>query len=104
MNMSIFEIGMLACFGISWPISIAKSIRTKTVTGKSPMFMIILYLGYASDVTHKLVYSLDPVIVLYALNFVLIATDLALYYKYLPKNKTAAAATNPGPPGPRNNG
>ena len=81
--MSIFEAGMLICFGISWPISIAKSIRTKVVVGKSPLFMAILCLGYASGIAHKWLYSLDPVIALYTLNLLLVATDLALYFKYL---------------------
>ncbi|HOD99700.1 MAG TPA: hypothetical protein PLD40_00360 [Kiritimatiellia bacterium] len=83
--MSIFEAGMLICFGISWPISIAKSIRTKVVVGKSPLFMAILCLGYASGIAHKWLYSRDPVIALYTLNLLLVATDLALYFKYLPR-------------------
>ena len=81
--MSIFEAGMLICFGISWPISIAKSIRTKVVVGKSPLFMAILCLGYASGIAHKWLYSRDPVIALYTINLLLVATDLALYFKYL---------------------
>ena len=83
--MSPFEAGMLICFGISWPISIAKSIRTKVVVGKSPLFMAILCLGYASGIAHKWLYSRDPVIALYTLNLLLVATDLALYFKYLPR-------------------
>ena len=83
--MSIFEAGMLICFGISWPISIAKSIRTKVVVGKSPLFMAILCLGYASGIAHKWLYSRDPVIALYTINLLLVATDLALYFKYLPR-------------------
>lgn len=83
--MSIFEAGMLLCFSISWPISIAKSIRTKVVVGKSPLFMAILCLGYASGIAHKWLYSRDPVIALYTLNLLLVATDLALYFKYLPR-------------------
>ena len=44
--MSIFEATMLICFGLSWPISSAKSVRTKVVTGKSPLFMVLLCCGY----------------------------------------------------------
>ncbi len=85
--MSFFEAGMLICFGISWPISIAKSIRTKVVVGKSPLFMAILCLGYVFGFINKLLYSLDWIIVLYALNFFMVAIDLALYYKYLPRER-----------------
>lgn len=80
--MSVFEAIMLLCFGISWPISIAKSLRTKVVAGKSPLFMAILCVGYANGIAHKLVYAFDWLVGLYALNLVLVATDLALYYRY----------------------
>ena len=80
--MSIFEIIMLICFGISWPISIFKALRTKTVAGKSPLFMIIVMAGYASGIFHKLFYSYNWVIVLYVLNFVMVGVDLVLYLRY----------------------
>ncbi len=83
--MSIFEIAMLVCFGISWPISIRKAIKTKVVEGKSPLFMTIVCLGYLSGTVHKALYSFDLVIALYILNFFLVATDLFLYYHYLPR-------------------
>ncbi|MBT3181467.1 MAG: hypothetical protein HN337_03045 [Deltaproteobacteria bacterium] len=84
--MSYLEAIMLICFGISWPISIAKSIRTKVVIGKSPLFMMVVALGYACGVLHKYYYSRDWVIYLYAINMLLVLTDLALYYHYSRKN------------------
>lgn len=80
--MSIFEIIMLACFGFSWPVSIAKSIRTKNVSGKSPLFMAIVILGYLSGVIHKYLYAYDAVIYLYVLNMIMVFIDLMLYYRY----------------------
>lgn len=85
--MSIFEATMLICFGLSWPISIAKSVRTKVVTGKSPLFMVLLCCGYLCGVIHKLLYSLDGVILLYTLNMILVATDLTLYFRYRGSSK-----------------
>lgn len=82
--MSIFEILMLVCFGLSWPISISKAIRTKRVEGKSPLFMAVICVGYLSGILHKLLFSLDWVIALYALNLTMVVTDLYLYYRYLP--------------------
>jgi len=81
---SIFEAIMLLCFGISWPISIAKSLRTKRVSGKSPMFMTVVCIGYMSGVIHKIVFSFDWVIVLYAANMLMVAFDIYLYFHYLP--------------------
>jgi hypothetical protein len=83
--MSVFEAVMLICFGISWPFSIAKSVRTKVVAGKSPAFMAILCVGYASGIMHKVLFSFDWITALYALNLVMVATDLRLYYRYLPR-------------------
>ncbi|MFW6245533.1 MAG: hypothetical protein ACOC36_06570 [Fibrobacterota bacterium] len=80
--MSVFEAAMLVCFGISWPISIAKALRTRTVSGKSPLFMTIVIAGYTSGVLHKLLFSRDWVILLYATNLVLVSIDLMLYYRY----------------------
>ena len=80
--MSIYEAIMLICFGLSWPISITKSLRTKIVAGKSPLFMIILLAGYTSGLIHKFKYSPDWIIFLYALNLVMVSIDLSLYYKY----------------------
>jgi len=90
--MSVFEVAMLVCFGMSWPISIAKSIRTRIVSGKSPLFMAVLCFGYAFGIMHKLMYSMDWVIMLYALNMVLVVIDLTIYYKYLPKKEPAVAS------------
>lgn len=85
--MSLFEALMLICFGLSWPVSIAKSIRTKVVEGKSPAFMGILCVGYASGIAHKVLFAFDWITALYALNLVLVTVDLALYYRYLPREK-----------------
>ena len=80
--MSIFEAIMLLCFGLSWPVSIAKSLRTRVVAGKSPLFMTIIGVGYISGLTHKLLYSPDWIIWLYALNLAMVSFVLILYYRY----------------------
>ena len=90
MSLSPFEIGMLACFGISWPTAIAKSLRTKNVSGKSPMFMGIVALGYVSGVLHKIFYSYNWVIWLYVLNFAMVSFDLYLYCLYSARAKANA--------------
>lgn len=87
---------MLVCFGISWPISIAKSLRTKVVAGKSPLFMAILCLGYMSGIVHKLFFNMDWIICLYVLNLFLVSFDLFLYYRYLPL-QSRAVLQNPEP-------
>jgi hypothetical protein len=85
--MSFFEALMLICFGISWPISIYKSWSTKKVSGKSPVFMIVIIIGYASGMAHKILYSRDWVIYLYLLNMIMVSLDLLLYFRYSGSNK-----------------
>ncbi|HBE03848.1 MAG: hypothetical protein A2096_06260 [Spirochaetes bacterium GWF1_41_5] len=76
--MSFFEIAMIAAFGLSWPISIIKSIRSESVAGKSVLFLVIIFLGYVSGVIHKITKSYDPVIILYIINGILVFTDLVI--------------------------
>jgi len=79
--MSVFEIGMLLCFGAAWPTSIYKSYKSRTNKGKSIWFLIILFIGYISGVLHKIHYSLDPVMGLYILNGCLVAVDICFYVR-----------------------
>lgn len=85
-NFSIWEVLFLVCFAISWPVSIAKSLRTKVVIGKSPLFMSLIILGYIFGIIHKFLYSKDIVVFLYMFNALLVSTDLFLYYLYIGKN------------------
>jgi hypothetical protein len=80
--MSVFEIGMLLCFGAAWPFSIYKSLRTKDVRGKSLAFMIIVFAGYVSGILHKILYNYDAVVYLYMLNGLMVTVDIALYIRY----------------------
>ncbi len=79
--MSVFEIVMLVCFGAAWPVSIWKSLKTREVAGKSLPFLIIILVGYAAGILHKLLYHYDLVIFLYALNAVMVGIDVALYLR-----------------------
>jgi hypothetical protein len=78
---SIFEILMLLCFGAAWPISVKKSYTSRTNKGKSLFFLFILEIGYIAGITHKILYSFDLVIILYMLNFVMVFTDIMMYYR-----------------------
>ena len=49
---ALLEFGMLFAFGFSWPFAIARTYRAKRVDGKSPMFMVIVILGYCCENIH----------------------------------------------------
>ncbi len=90
--MIIFEIFMLICFGFAWPTSIYKSIKSKSVEGKSVLFLYVIIAGYLFGILHKIFNSPDFVIIFYAINAVMVFIDLLLYYrnKNLMKAKNAA--------------
>ncbi|HVO40133.1 MAG TPA: hypothetical protein VMV03_13975 [Spirochaetia bacterium] len=79
--MSGFEITMLVCFGAAWPVSIYKSWKTRQVAGKSLPFLIIILVGYAAGILHKIFFHFDAVIYLYALNAVMVSIDAGLYLR-----------------------
>lgn len=81
-EISIPEAIMFICFGLSWPVSVFKALKTKRVAGKSPLFMSLIVIGYLSGITHKVIYSRNYLIVLYIFNLSMILTDLWLYLKY----------------------
>jgi hypothetical protein len=80
--MSPFEIGMMVCFGVSWPLSILKLWKTKRSDGKSLKFSGIVLLAYMFGILHKIFYNFDPVIVLYVFNMLMIIVDILLTIKY----------------------
>lgn len=84
----LFETTMLICFGLSWPFSIWKSWRTRKVDGKSPVFLIFIFIGYVAGVIAKIwrarIFGCTPewVTALYAFNGFLVFIDLMLYIKF----------------------
>ena len=88
--MSVFEAGMMVCFGISWPIAAYKTYKAKCVQGKSIYFSFLILLGYICGIIHKLLYSLDIVLSLYLINVFFLLIDMFLWFKYrnnIPTNK-----------------
>ena len=79
--MSIFEIGMLACFGAAWPMNILKSYRSRTAAGRSITFQWAIIIGYVCGITHKILYSNDIVLYLYIINLIMVSIDTALYFR-----------------------
>ncbi|HNW25779.1 MAG TPA: PQ-loop domain-containing transporter [Candidatus Gastranaerophilaceae bacterium] len=81
-NFSYYEILMLVCFGISWPVALLKSYQTKSVKGKSFLFLLLILLGYIFGTVHKIMYSFDYVIWLYIINGAMVLADMALWILY----------------------
>lgn len=81
MDFSVFEALMLICFGISWPFAVVRSWRARSAKGKSIVYLVLLNLAYIAGILHKTLVSLDIVLGLYILNFIMVSTDIALYIR-----------------------
>jgi lipopolysaccharide export LptBFGC system permease protein LptF len=91
MTAQFLEGAMLVCFGVSWPVAILKTLRTRRVEGKSLAFLVLICTGYLAGIAAKFFRaaapsgSLEPVTALYAVNAVLVAVDIALYLRFRPR-------------------
>ena len=79
---SILESVMILCFGISWPMSIARSIKSRSTKGKSLMFMCFIAFGYVCGITAKLLqHSYNLAFWFYIPNIIMVSTDIGLYFR-----------------------
>jgi hypothetical protein len=82
----LLEGTMLVCFGIAWPLSTLKMLRSGRPEGKSLGFTLIIWCGYLCGVGAKLIVAtvqhmpLPPVLWLYLLNSVTVGTHAWLYW------------------------
>ena len=81
----VCEMMMLLCFAVGWPLSIIKTLRSKTVKGKSPLFIMVVIAGYVFGITHKIFAGFDWVTYLYIFNLSIVSIDLCLYFHYKKK-------------------
>jgi len=82
MRADIFEVAMLICFGVAWPFSIHKLIKTKRSHGKSLIFLAVIFLGYVCGMLFQWFGQRNAVIFMYMLNAAMVLTDFLLTIKY----------------------
>lgn len=84
-----FEAAMVILFGISWPLSIIKSLKAKTAKGKSLLFLMFIEIGYLSGIASKLMYGeIKYNFWFYILNAVMVLTDIVIYFRNRRLDKT----------------
>ena len=77
----ILEAIMVVCFGISWPMNIAKSLRAKTAKGKSVLFLTFIMIGYIAGITGKIISgNITYVFIFYIINLFMVSFDFVLYF------------------------
>ena len=88
----IFETMMLICFGISWPISVYKSITSKSTKGKSVIFTVAILVGYICGILGKITSgNVNYVLCFYIINFLVVCVDFTVFFINR-KNERAAEA------------
>ncbi len=78
----LFEALMVISFGLSWPMSIWKSVRSRTAKGKSLFFLCMILFGYGAGIASKLFSGkITYVFAFYIINFIMVGIDLAFYFR-----------------------
>lgn len=78
----LFETVMVVCFGASWPLSLYKSVTSRTARGKSLLFECLIWVGYVFGITGKLLNGkITYVFVFYILNIVMVTLDVGVYFR-----------------------
>ena len=77
----VFELMMLICFGLSWPISVYKSLKSHSTKGKSVVFMSAIIIGYISGIIGKIISGqINYVLIFYCFNLLVVCFDFALFF------------------------
>ncbi len=85
----VLETLMILSFGVSWPMSILRSYRSRSTRGKSVMFLICIFCGYICGIVSKLLANnLNLAFWFYIPNIIMVGTDICLYFR----NKKIEAA------------
>ena len=80
--LEILEAGMLFCFGFAWPFNIYKSYKARANTGKSLLFLVVIWMGYLLGIFYKaLSPNHDFVLWLYVINIIMVSVDITLFYR-----------------------
>ena len=98
----LLEALTIFCFGLSWPISIRKSLISRTAKGKSLFFEVFLLIGYACGITRKIIQTVQGSegflfflsFFFYVFNFLAISIDVALYFRNARLDRLAEAAAD----------
>lgn len=91
MGKSIFEIIMLICFGLSWPMNLTKAYKASTAKGTSLWFILLIITGYIAGIIAKVMAPTIDWLVLafYILNLVIVSMNLVVYFRNVALDKKA---------------
>lgn len=78
----LLEAFMLICFGLSWPISLAKNYHAHTAKNMSLRFTLLIITGYIAGITAKICAGkINYVLAVYIVNLVIVSMNVLVYFK-----------------------
>lgn len=95
-----FEVVMVVCFGISWPLNITKLWKARTAKGTSVLFYFFIDIGYVFGIGSKFVklaggiHTPGYVWFFYILNLVMVTGGILIYFRNVMLDRKAAKAEN----------
>lgn len=87
----ILEFMMILSFGISWPLAVYRSYKSRSTKGKSILFTCFICFGYICGIISKiLAHNFNLAFYMYFPNIIFVTTDIILYFR----NKRIEASEN----------
>ncbi len=77
----LLESTMLICFGLSWPMNLAKNIKARSARNMSLQFILLIITGYVAGISAKIYnHRFNYVLVVYLLNLVVVSANVVVYF------------------------
>ena len=87
---NILETIMIISFGISWPMNLIRSYRSRSAKGKSILFNYFILFGYICGVISKILsHTFNLAFYFYFSNIIMVTSDIILYYRNKKLEKAA---------------
>ncbi|MBO5454326.1 MAG: hypothetical protein J6A69_10275 [Clostridia bacterium] len=78
----ILETLMIISFGLSWPMNLINSVKSKTAKGKSLSFYYLIFFGYIAGIGSKIIgnkfFTLPSIF--YVINLIMVGACIIAYY------------------------
>lgn len=76
----LLESTMLVCFGLSWPMNLAKNIKARSAKNMSIQFILLIITGYIAGISAKIyTHRFNYVLIVYLLNLVVVSANVVVY-------------------------
>lgn len=89
----LLESTMLICFGLSWPMNLAKNIKARSASNMSLQFIFLIIAGYIAGISAKIyTHRFNYVLIVYLLNLAVVSANVVVYFINRRYDRLAKAA------------